>query len=178
MTTSCARCQLELSALWDHGDADLAATRQSLLHLASCVSCRQFLRSMGSLHEVAAAHAVRALSGIDGLPQRGKTARRTLAAAATVIALLGGAWLGRESWAPATVPPGEVEIRLAAERSRMTEGRFVEIARELLEADHRYRRAMLQVLREIESQVSGREASSEELTVRPARASAEEPPWV
>jgi hypothetical protein len=112
------------------------------------------------------------------LPQRGKTARRALAAAATVIALLGGAWLGKESWAPATVPPGEVEIRLAAERSRMTDARFVAIARELLEADHGYRRAMLQVLGEIESQVSGREASNEELIERPEGTGGEKPPWV
>ncbi len=45
----------------------------------------------------------------------------------------------------------------------MSDARFLEIATELLEADHRYRHGMLQILRQIETEVSGLEASLDEM---------------
>ena len=97
------------------------------------------------------------------MPRRGM--ERLLAAAVVALALLGGAWLGASRPVPTHRGEEALEIRLAAARSEMTEARFLEITRELLEADHRYRRVMLQILDEIESQValsSGVEASGEE----------------
>lgn len=166
--SECERCQLELSGLWDEGRGGIAATRQSLLHLSGCAACQEFIRKVGSLGEIS-----RALAPVDGsrsegeaswLPQGGVA--RYLAAAAAIVALCTGAWLGTVRPAvSAASRDHRLEIQLAASRAAMTEERFLEITRELLEADHRYRRLMLQVLGEVESQVSqasGIEASNEE----------------
>lgn len=166
---ACERCQMELSSLWDGAASDRMAVRSALLHQADCADCRSFLRCLEALEglvESAKSPGTEIAGTVRSsavMPRRGMTGAAWLRAAAVLIALLGGAWLAGSSWLPSEAPVDQIEIELAGNRTAMSDARFLEIATELLEADHRYRHGMLQMLRQIETEVSGLEASLDEM---------------
>ena len=171
-TSACERCQVELSTLWDEGASGREAVRSALRHVADCPECREFLREIEGLGAFAesASESPRPAVPVPvttRMPQRGIPGARVLRAAAIVLAVLGGAWFAASSWTAPAASPESIRIELAGNRSAMDDRRFVELTTELLEADHRYRRTMLQVLRQIESEGPGLEASLDELVELP-----------
>ena len=170
--SACRRFEMELSAAMD-GEADAPRLPETLDHLVECAACRTFYREARRLEtrlrspELRRSDAVRRGEGIRRAEKRSLPERvmPVVRAAAVVVFVLGGFLGGRAVLDPGSGPDlsQEIEVRLAANRGEMSEARFVEITKELLEADPRYRRAMLEVLREIEIQGPGLEASLDEL---------------
>ena len=158
---SCARCELHISALLD-GEAAADEVLFVIDHLPSCAACRDFLRASRRLESAvaawrttaepvpassAAAEPVPASSATPepaASPTTGQAAKSRFLpprwagalAAGVVFALL---WLGgaRLPWLAPPAAPGP---------ATMTEERFIEFARVLLEAEPRYRQSMLSLL--------------------------------
>ena len=181
--THCDDCQTSISALVD-GELPAAEVPAAIDHLLDCPSCQGFyraVRGLGDLLEEAglargqapetepAPAAVwrrverHAGSPLSRLP--GWTAR---AAAAALLAV--GAWgalqLGITGTADRVAAP--LEVALAEDAGSMTDERFVAIAAELLRADSRYRREMLDVMSTVESEVGRADGPTDGDAPRPA----------
>ena len=108
---------------------------------------------------------IRSASGLDSPPRRSRFGAAPWLRAAALVALgLGGGYLlaavarPAAPGAPATAPaPGIVAAAVAAPApgAAMDEQRFVALAQELLAADRKYQRTMLQVLRLVPALESG-----------------------
>lgn len=163
--TGCELQELRISALLD-GEADLHEQAAVMDHLLGCSACRRFYREARAFQ-----------AELDGLPlldpsrssapaaprRRGLLAPlpgwAQAAAALLLLALgvaLGAGWgrsgAGERLPAFAAVRSGErpLEVRLASNAGGMSEGEFVALTIELLRADSRYQRKMLEVLRILE----------------------------
>jgi anti-sigma factor RsiW len=144
---TCLGVEESLSALLD-GELAPAAAAQALEHAFGCPSCRAFFlaakRLQGAAAELAGrpAGAARPARGSSGLRARFAGVRPGLRAAALVAVGRGGGWALSEALAPGA---GGYGARLA--EAPMTEQRFVALASELLAAEPKYQRTMLEVLR-------------------------------
>ena len=171
--TTCAEFELALSELLD-GELPPPLAAEAVEHAFACAACRDFFRAARRLGqsargEVAPAPGVtelaperaetlwrdvRAASGLDRRDQdvSARAGSRWLRVAALVALGVGAGWLARESTRPvapfagAPAPAGETVV-VSTAPSAMDERRFVALADELLDADTKYQRAMLQVLR-------------------------------
>lgn len=172
--SDCESYEMSISALAD-GELAAGGLLPVLDHLAECPSCQAFYRDVRSLAaaipaggpqrlpapapgeapeevwqriEAAAAPALSRAEGVRPWALR-------LAAAVLLIAGLWGAFAAVR---PALRAPDEpIEIALGEDRGRMTEQRFLDLTVELLSADPRYHREMLQVLTAIIARSGRRE---------------------
>ena len=150
-------------------------------HLVGCESCRRFHVEARQLDGLIAgirtpAHAgappfeiweriERAGAGRDHT--RSLWARPWAGRAAAAILVAAG--LGIVAWQS---PPGRAsrpesaEIRLGEAAGRMTDARFIELTREVLGADRRYRAALYEIMGQVIRDTTEREASGEGLAPR------------
>lgn len=164
---SCETYEIELSSLID-GEAAPEAAAEAIEHALGCASCGAFFRAARRLAEPARALAA---DGAELGDERAETlwleirravapagARvaspwaRGLRAAALVAVGLGGGYLYAglgATGAPAPAGGGSGAVVPAATRAAagMDERRFVALADELMRAEPRYQRAMLEILR-------------------------------
>ena len=175
-----------LVSTWLDGQLEREGQIECLDHLVRCAACRAFyadaraLDGLVALVRPAAAHEppspelwarIASAASAPGERAREHAAKRArvpawaLQAAAGVVVVLGiGLALWNGGFAPRT--PGE-EVLLGA-NTQMTDARFVELTKEVLESDSRYRLAMYRVLEQV-SRTTGEagEASTEEAIERP-----------
>jgi len=170
----CAEAEERLSAFLD-GELAPGAAVPALEHAFGCPACRAFFAAARRLQELAPAlggepvaepsaaepaadrlwERIRAESGLDRAPQRPRLAPAAWLRAAALVALgLGGGYLYATLAGPAATPSpaagGASAVVVAADAQpgvAMDERRFVALAEELLAADRKYQRTMLQVLR-------------------------------
>lgn len=171
----CAEAEERLSAFLD-GELAPGAAVPALEHAFGCPACRAFFAAARRLQELAPAlgaepvaelpaaaepaadrlwDRIRAESGLDRAPQRHRLVPAAWLRAAALVALgLGGGYLYATLAGPAaTASPaagGTAAVVVAADAkpgAPMDERRFVALAEELLAADRKYQRTMLQVLR-------------------------------
>jgi len=167
---SCETYEIELSSLID-GEAAPEAAAEAIEHALGCASCGAFFRAARRLAEPARALAA---DGAELGDERAETLwleiRRTVApagarvaspwarglrAAALVAVGLGGGYLYAAlgtAGAPAPLgggsgAGGSVVPAAARAAASMDERRFVALADELMRAEPRYQRAMLEILR-------------------------------
>ncbi len=144
---TCLRYEEELSALLD-GELAPAVAAEALEHAFACPSCRAFFLAAKRLQAGAAELAARPgaaappARGLSRLRPRLAGVRPGLRAAALVAVGLGGGWALSGVLAPGA---GSAGARAAA--APMSEQRFVALASELLAAEPKYQRTMLEVLR-------------------------------
>ncbi len=174
LVAPCEEHGADLSALMD-GELAASQVLEAVDHLSTCVACRRFYRRARALDELVESEA---LPGDAEPPleiwQRIESASRAswskeesspwLAWAprlAALFLLAAGLWaLAPMREGPRLAATEDLEIRLGEDGGRMTEARFLEIATELLRADHRYHREMLQVMSAVAE--SGRKEGSDE----------------
>jgi len=166
---SCEEYEIELSSLLD-GEAEPEAAAAAIEHALTCASCGAFFRAARRL-----AAPARALAAAEhGLPrERAETLwleiRRLTAPAAAGGRAAGGAWarglraaalvavglgggylwstLGAAGSLASSGSSGGFVTAAARSGAAMDERRFVALADELMRADPRYQRAMLEILR-------------------------------
>jgi len=180
----CEECELDLSALLD-GELGDEALLPALDHLAECPGCREFYRRARQL-EAAVAERETGEQKTGGPPA--EIWRRIAAESGLERKPAWPAWAGRIAaslllafgvWTLATLPerPAErgatIEIVLGEDQGSMSEKRFAELTAEVLRADPRYQRKMLEVMATIaEFRESQGEAPNEGV-----RGSGERPSW-
>jgi len=139
----CLAVEESLSA-WLDGELAPAAAAEAFEHAFGCPSCRAFFVAAKRLQVLAPE------LGSRSEPTPARRARRPwaalrvhpyLRAAALVVLGLGGGWM------LARLPPTPSDGPTVATAGPMTEQRFVELASELMTAEPKYQRTMLQVLR-------------------------------
>ncbi len=162
-----------LVSTWLDGPLDRPEQVECLDHLVRCESCRAFFIDARALDGLVAAirSPVDAASPspevwkrIDWMTRKRSSLRRIpawgLRAAALVVVAIGlilVSWLG-DPFAP---PPEHTEI-LLGEGTEMTDARFVELAKEVLQAEPRYHSAMYQIMEQVVREMApGSESSSE-----------------
>jgi predicted anti-sigma-YlaC factor YlaD len=160
----CEHREVEVSAFLD-GELGRASSLGVVDHLLECPSCREFFHQARSLEtpvtgvlgdggesemlaalwpEVEGAGARSAASG------RRRLLRWSLAAAAVVVVGIGLA-LGFGRTALLGHNEGDiVRVRLTSNPGQLNEERFVTMTTQLLQADPRYRREMLAILRAVD----------------------------
>ena len=181
--STCEAVQASLSALLD-GELDALEFAPVVDHLVDCADCRRFheqARSLDGLVATAAGigrdtppapEAVWDRIVAEPAPQARRSWSRSWpawasAAAASLVLGLGLAFVafdGQAARSPGLPDSGGSETEetvLIAGRGAMTEARFVELARELLQADRRYHRAMYEVIQTATSGRKDREGSAE-----------------
>ncbi len=143
----CRSVEEDLSALLD-GELSPAAAAAALEHAFGCASCRTFFRAAKKLQGVAdelaarPAASTRTAAASSGFGAR--SMRPFLRAAALVTIGLSGGWmLSNLPFPSAGGTPSAVPTAARA----MTEERFVALAGELMAAEPKYQRTMLEVLR-------------------------------
>jgi hypothetical protein len=162
---ACERYEMEISALLD-GESTPAGAIEVLDHVTRCPSCRHFYQEARAFHECVGGLSapsptdsdlpvVVSGSGTIRAPGHGRVLRLVMAtprwtwplAAALVLAL---GWWGARGLAGRTdLPMGTdipLTIQLGGDPEGMNDARFVELTRELLQADQGYRRMMLGLL--------------------------------
>ena len=166
---SCEEYEIELSSLLDR-ELPPAAAAEALEHALACADCNHFYRAARRLQE-AAVPAAAADDDAQLEPERAEQLWRQVhaagaprwtsaagwlrplrAAALIVLGVGGGYWLasfGSGSTMALPIQPQTAGTNVTAGNltPAMDEHRFVALAAELLGADVRYQRAMLQVLR-------------------------------
>jgi anti-sigma factor RsiW len=163
---ACERHQIEISALLD-GESTPAAAIRVLDHLTGCPACRSFYGEVRSFHDLVS--DLRDAGDAGTAPHRRSRPRRRTAAMprwtwglAAVLALAVG-WWGVARFGPAADPAGvgaaPVTIELGGDAGRMDDARFVEMTRELLQADRRYHRMMLGLLTALDGDGGGAEGT-------------------
>lgn len=170
---ACERHQMEISALLD-GESTPAAAIRVLDHLTACPSCRSFYGEVRGFHDLVsdlrdawdAGDAGDAGNAGAARRPRSRLLRWTAAAPrwtwglAAVLALAVG-WWGVARFGPPVGPAGAgtapVTIELGGDAGRMDDARFVEMTRELLQADRRYHRMMLGLLTALDGDGGGAE---------------------
>lgn len=170
-----------LVSTWLDGPLNRSDQVECLDHLVRCGGCRAFYVDARSLDGLVA--AIRTPVGaaspspevwkrIDWMTRTGRkrfSLRRvpawTLRAAALVVVAVGltvVAWIGN----PFAPPPEQAEVFLG-QGVEMTDTRFVELTREVLQSEPRYHSAMYQIMEQIVRDTApAREASSEGLLQR------------
>jgi len=168
---TCEQYEIDLSSLLD-GELPAAEAAEALEHALGCAGCGSFFRAARRLQERAVTlresapfdrpaadplwRAVQErVAGLPAampvVPPRFAAPRWLRAAALVALGLGGGFLLSRLSAAPATslagVPAAGVVATADTAPAAMNEKRFVALADELMRADVRYQRAMLEVLR-------------------------------
>jgi len=172
--TPCTDIEERLSAFLD-GELPAGAAADALEHAFACASCRRFFVAARNLQRLApelaepapvialendpAWAAIHARSGLGRRRARRllAPARPWLRAAALVALGLGGGYILAAGGRPVTAPVAPAAAAPAATLiatgsgapsvAGMDERRFVALAQELLAADRKYQRTMLQVLR-------------------------------
>ena len=173
------RCELpetSVSALVD-GELESTDVVATADHLIDCPSCRDFYRKARALSDlVLEAELPRDLEPAPEAVWRriesqrarkiGRPARagwRRWAPRVAAVLLLGVAvWLLTQ--APRTLRAGSgdvVEVVLEQDPGRMSEARFIEVLKEVLEADRRYHRKMLEVMQAATESWPGHEGAFE-----------------
>lgn len=85
---------------------------------------------------------------------------RSLAAAATLLLVVSLTLSGLLKVDIPLVHSGDQSVQLGAQRGTMTEERFIQLTKELLQADPRYHRKMLEVMELVNEQAYGYETAS------------------
>ena len=168
----CESFQISLSALLD-GELEVTEVVPTCDHLVACEECRAFYLQARTLEERIAeeppmqgdalkGHLEELWLGIRKESLRRQLWRRlrTLVPQAAAILLVASASLFLYSRWPAPAPvlePGELEIIVEENRGQMTPSRFLEITTELLRADRRYQREMLQVMAVVDRELGAGE---------------------
>jgi hypothetical protein len=162
--TECEKHEVELSALID-GESDLATAIQILDHLARCPSCQAYYKRLRSLQELIDQMQTVTDAPVIQLPSRRGIQPRLRAiplrgiprwahALAAVLVLAIGIWSVAQIRSDSVPAPsnaeGLVTIRLEENKGQMSDGRFLEVATELLQADRQYHRLMFQLLEMIQ----------------------------
>jgi predicted anti-sigma-YlaC factor YlaD len=170
-----------LVSTWLDGPLDRSDQMKCLDHLVRCEGCRTFYvdaRALDGLVSAvrtpadAASPSPEMWKRIDWMTRAGEkrvSVRRVpawaLRAAAGVVVAVGltvAMWIG-DPFAP---PPEQAEI-LLGQGAEMTDTRFVELTREVLESEPRYRSAMFQIMEQVVRDTApARESSSEGLLQR------------
>ena len=168
----CEHHEIQLSSWLDEG---LERVEQLLCldHLARCASCRRFYLEARALEALVTTVRSPAEGPAPpaGMWQRIEHAARrpvvprvpgwALQAAAVLVLAIGLSVMLWQRERGAT-PPGDAEIVIGG-GAAMTDSRFVELTKEVLAADPRYRVAMQQVLDQVTRDTGlGREASADE----------------
>ena len=167
---SCEEYEIELSSLLDR-ELSPAAAAEALEHALACADCNHFYRAARRLQEAAVPTAAAADDEAQLEPERAEELWRQVraagaprwssaagwlrplrAAALIVLGVGGGYWLasfgsGGTMALPIQPPTAGTNVAVGTIAPAMDEHRFVALAAELLGADVRYQRAMLQVLR-------------------------------
>ena len=153
---SCDSSEILISTSIDEG-LERIAQRELLDHLVRCSECRGFYAESRALEGLVAiagegsleAPPVELWRQIEdrtlGVPSRGLPGWAKRAAAAMLLGLA----LAFVPWPVSSPPDGSVrQVNLVLEENRgdMTEGRFVDLATEILRSDRRYHFAMREVL--------------------------------
>lgn len=146
----CETMQVELSALMD-GELEHDEILRVLEHLQDCKPCSELLAEMRRLE--GALQPLRATVKAErraGMWRPGARLRAIGVAAAVLVAFIGG-WTLSESSASIDIPHQDeiLELSLGEESGKMADAQFVSMTVELLRADPRYHRAMLEVLEDV-----------------------------
>lgn len=181
---SCERFESLVSA-WLDGEVDRDEQVECLDHLVRCGSCRRFYVDARALDGFVAvlrtpadapAPSTAAWARIEAAAHpAGRRVPTWMLQAAAVAALAVGLYL--VTWSTGgVIRPGAVsgDIVLGADPS-MTDERFLELTREVLEAEPRYRSAMHQVLDQAIRDTVPREGPSGDAMAPPTERSSEEP---
>jgi len=170
-----------LISTWVDGQADRNEQVECLDHVARCAACREFYLGARSLDGLVAAvrtpdevvapspEVWKRIEWVTAKDRRQATRRRipvwALQAAAVVVVAIG---LSVVMWngGGAAQRPEQAEIELGA-GTDMTDTRFVELTREVLEADPRYHSALYEIMEQVVQDTAGYdEASNEEMIDR------------
>jgi predicted anti-sigma-YlaC factor YlaD len=147
-----------LLSTWLDGELDHDGQIEALDHLVRCEPCRDFHREIRALDGWVAALREPAGTAAAAPARRVSPAWAWRAAAVLVVAL--GVWA--LLWRGGAVAPAPAEAEISLGRGTMTEHRFVELTREVLQADRRYHAAMYEVMRRVVRETTPvREASLE-----------------
>ena len=160
-----------------HQDDELEVERlpELLEHLALCRSCRRFylegralagvleaIPEMASTQEPPERHWPSILDSAGaGAGRRAWAPSWALKLAASLLLVLGLTFLWLRIQGPGEIVPEPTEIALGETPGAMSDERFVEIIKQLLQGDRRYRLTMLQVMAEVEG--GGEEGSGDGL---------------
>jgi hypothetical protein len=192
--SGCENYELHISALLD-GEASREDVLSVLDHLPSCEPCRAFYASAREIQHVIDARSadvatieaieIAAAPLVTAPPPRRLAPVLSLAAvprwtwgiaAALLLAL--AFWLYDGPAGPSSLGerrPGVVDITLEADKGRMNEAQFVDLTVQLLQADRKYQRQMLQLLNDVEARRVAREGAADVATPRREGAEAGEP---
>ena len=174
----CHAVESDLSALID-GELQGVELQRSLGHLVDCAACREFYRRARTLDAVARGETEREGEARDpgeelwtriaarsqftgGESQRPESAGRPIprvwaALAAVLMLALGMVLLNASDDAPQS----SLEIVLGEQRGQMDEARFIALTTELLRADRRYQRKMLDVMLTVDERLDDLELSED-----------------
>lgn len=156
----CLAVEERLSALLD-GELEPAVAAEALEHAFGCPSCRAFFLAAKRLQALAPELGAAAAAPIEPARVAGaaRGVRPFLRAAALLAVGLGGGWM------VARLPAAPAGRATVASAGPMTEQRFVALASELMAADPKYQRTMLQVLRLVPALETGEGLGSPEDSV-------------
>ena len=178
---SCEHHEVLLSS-WLDGELEHDDEIECLDHLVRCADCRSFWADARALDGLVAlvrppaaqeppspelwARIASAASGAGARSaRRARVPAWALRVAAGVVVVLG---IGLALWNGGFAPPARGNEVLLGGNSQMTDARFVELTKEVLESDTRYRLAMTRVLQQVaQSTGEAGEASTEEAVERP-----------
>ena len=170
---------------WLDSELDRAEQVELLDHLVRCEPCRGFYVEARALDGLAAmvrepstseaspsTEVWKRIAAETGADRKQTSSARRLpvwamqAAAAIVIAFGLGVvyWSGIGSEVP---EPSEAMVRIGEDAGEMTDARFVELTKEVLRSDDRYRSAMLSVMEQVTRDRGAMEASVEEYVREP-----------
>jgi predicted anti-sigma-YlaC factor YlaD len=175
----CERFEESLSALID-GELEPVELRPTADHLADCDACRTFYQRARALEEAlleraspgaapaAPEHVWRRIRAERAAsPVAGRRPARWAPLVAAGLLLAVGLWATLSRGGPAR-SAGHVEVIVAGAPERMSEERFVALTTELLQADPRYHRKMLEVM-SVVAEPGGGEGRREGRRVRAER---------
>lgn len=184
MSENCSVFETSLSALID-GELEVEEQLPVIDHLLECPSCREFYHRARGLDDMVVTsqsqdadpvpeevwHRIAAESGL-GRPLpvlRGPWSVRAFGLAAALILGLGLWWIlpsAPEGSVPETAEEelagGDVDVVLEEDRGSMSEDRFRQLTMEILKADRRYHRKMLDVMSVVTAMTTEPEGSPDE----------------
>lgn len=158
----CELCEIEISALLD-GESTDEAMLPALDHLVACARCRDFYQRARQL-EGAVATLRTPLAGApppelwqeieraSGLAPRRALPRwpARLAQVAAAVLLVFGLWAAAGAPDRRNEKSATLEVMLGQDPDRMSDERFARLVVDLLSADRRYHRKMLEVMTAVE----------------------------
>lgn len=185
MNETCERIEEQISA-WMDDELERPEAVEMLDHLSRCAQCRGYYRQARALEGlVVAASSARpaVIAPVSAelwseIEQRGRARRgrwpgswalRAAALAVVGLALAFAVAPRVDLSSGRTAGPAEaaeIEVELGSKSGEMTEGRFLEIATEVLEADQRYQRAMFQVMDRVVRDRVGTEGGEDRMIER------------